>query len=155
MISGLAAWAHRHKAPGWARTPETPARGPHLKPWVGAQPDQWLAPQVQRPKAADRQRNPGPKQQKDRPRVTQAQSRRSAYQRPDCLPGTTPKTTGSEQLLPSPCPQSPAEPTGSLGLQQNTQQRGAAGLGETAFPEKTRPSRGLNYPIAAPGAPSI
>ena len=59
------------------------------------------------------------------------------------------------QRLPNTCAQSPAGPTGSLGQRQNTQQRGASGLGETAFPGKTRPSRGLNYPIAAPRAPSI
>ena len=47
------------------------------------------------------------------------------------------------------------KPTGSLGLRQNTQQRGAAGLGKNAFPGKTQPSRGLNYPIAAPRDPSI
>ena len=94
--------------------------------------------------------NSDPEQQTIRPHTTQAQSRRSADQRPGCLQGTTPKSTSSEQLQPSPCPQSPAGPTGSLGQRQNTQQRGAAGLGETAFPGKTRPSRGLNYPIAAP-----
>ena len=59
------------------------------------------------------------------------------------------------QLLHNPCEQSPAGPTGSLGLRQNTHQSGAAGLGETAWPRKTRPSRGLNYPIAASRAPSI
>ena len=87
--------------------------------------------------------------------VTQAHSSRSADPLPGCLPGTTPKSTYSEQLLPSPCAQSPAGPTGCLGLRQNNQQRGAAGLGETAFPGKTPPSRGLNYPIAAWRAPSI
>ena len=53
------------------------------------------------------------------------------------------------------CTQNPAGPTGSPGGRQNTQQRGAAGLGENAFPRKTPPSRGLNYPIAVPRAPSI
>ena len=59
------------------------------------------------------------------------------------------------QLLSSPCAQSPAGPTVSLGGRQNTQQRGATGLGETACPGKTRPSRGLNHPIAALRAPRI
>ena len=45
----------------------------------------------------------GPNQQKDRQRTTQAQSLRSADQTPGCLPGTTPKSTSSEQLLHSPC----------------------------------------------------
>ena len=83
---------------------------------------------------------------------------RSATQRdqwPGCLQVTTPKSTCSKKLLPSPCTKSPAGPTGSLGGRQNAQQRGAAGLGETAFPGKTRPSRGLNYPKAALRAPSI
>ena len=62
-------------------------------------------------------------------------------------------STSSEQLPPSPCPQSSAGPTGSLGGRQNAQHRGAAGLGETAFPGKTPTSRGLNYPKAAPEGP--
>ena len=65
---------------------------------------------------------------------------------PAWLQATTPKSTSSEQLLPSPFTGSPAGPTGSLGGRQNAQKRGAAGLGETAFPGKTRPSRGLNNP---------
>ena len=89
--------------------------------------------------------NPGPK----------PPSTEQPDQCPCCRRATKPKSTDSEQHLPSPCAQSPAEPTGSQGGRQNTQQRGAAGLGDTAFPGKTPPSRGLNYPIAAPRAPSI
>ena len=58
-------------------------------------------------------RDLGPKQQKDWRCATQAQNHRSADQ-VWCLPGTTPKSTGSEQLLHSPCQQSPAGPTGFL-----------------------------------------
>ena len=36
------------------------------------------------------------------------------------------------QRLPNTCAQRPARPTSSLGQRQNTQQRGAAGIGETA-----------------------
>ena len=153
----------------WGPTPETLAGCPHLKPQVSVHREQKLAASRTGPKRwtswpcgtqdhSCRWASPttqaqsfGPAGQV-RPRP---QSSRSANQRTGCLPGTTPKSTNSEQLLPSPCAQSPAGPTGSLGLRQNTQQRGAAGLGETAFPGKTQPSRGLNYPIAAPRAPSI
>ena len=89
--------------------------------------------------------NPSPKQR----------SATHPDQQPGCLQATTPKSTSSEKLLPRPSAQNPAGPTGSLGGRQNAQQRGAAGLGETAFPCRTRPHRGLNYPIAAPRAPSI
>ena len=58
------------------------------------------------------------------------------------------------QRLPNTYAQSPTGPTGSLGLRQNARQRGAAGLGETAVPGKTSPSRGLNYPEGEPRAPS-
>ena len=143
---------HHSKVPQWARTPisglgptpKTPAGRPHLKPQVVAQPDRWLAAHTHRPKAGDPSQ-PRPK----------GRSATQLHQRPGCLQATTDKRTGSEKLLPSPCTQSPAGPTGSLGGRQNSQQRGAAGLRETAFPRKTRPSRGLNYPIAAPRAPSI
>ena len=142
-----AAWAHRQKAPGWARTPKTPAGCPHLKPQssggcaTGSVAGCPLAQTQSRRSAA----NPGPK-----PR-----SATQPNQWPGCLQATTPKSTGTEKLLPSPCTQNSTGPTGSLGQRQNTKQRGAAGLGETAFPGKTRPSRGLNYPRAAPRAPSI
>ena len=94
-------------------------------------------PRQQTDQVRERERDPGPKQQKGWPHETQAQNLRSADQTPGCLLGTTPKSTGSEKLLHSPCAQSPAGPTGYLGLRQNTQQREAAGLGETAFPRNT------------------
>ena len=125
----------------------------HLKPGVGAQQDQWLAappsrpPSTHRPKAVDLQHNPGPK-----PRSA---LQRDHDQRPGCLQMTTPKSTSSEKLLHCPCAKSPAELTSSLGGRQNAQQRGGAGLGETAFPGRIRPGRGLNHPIAASRAPSI
>ena len=46
------------------------------------------------------------------------------------------------QHLPNTWAQSPAGPTSSLGQRQNTQQRGAAGLEETAFPERLDPLGG-------------
>ena len=58
-------------------------------------------------------------------------------QRPGFPQATTPKSTRSKQLTPSPCAQSLAGPTGTLGGRQNAQQRGAAGRGETAVPGKT------------------
>ena len=61
LISNPAAWEHRHKAPGWAGTPETPARRPHLKPQVGAQTDQWLAAPLAQTQSCGWQRNAGPK----------------------------------------------------------------------------------------------
>ena len=129
----------------WGPTPETPAGRPHLKPRVGAHaPGAEASCPTHRPKVED------PRATRLRPRAADR-----LINGPAACGRTTPKSTGSEQLLPSPCAQSPAGPTGSLGGRQNTQQRGAAGLGETAFPGKTRPSRGLNYFIAAPRAPSI
>ena len=161
-----------HLKPDWPPTPETSG---------GCAPGAEATCPTHRPKAADppAARDSGPKQQSSspcnsgpelqkgqphdsgpewwtsQPSATLAQSSRSADQQPGYLRGTTPKSTSSEKLLPSPCTQSPTGPTGSLGRRQNTQQRGATGLGETAFPGKTRPSRGLNYPRAAPRAPSI
>ena len=93
--------------------------------WVGAHLDQWLAAP-----------HTGPKQGIGL-LATQSMVR---------LRATTPKSTNSEQLPLSPCAKSPAGPTGSLGQRQNTQQRGAAGLGETAFPRKTWPSGGSTTP---------
>ena len=49
----------------------------------------------------------------------------------------TPEAPGTEHLPPSPCVQSSAGLTRSLGGRQNAQQRGATGLGETAVPRKT------------------
>ena len=162
----------------WGPTTETPAGRPQLGPRVGVHQEQRLAaphtsprPQTSqqctslRPKAAkhpathDSVPNGGTSAPGDSgpspqaARTTQAQSSRSADQWPGCLPGTTPKSTSSEQLLPSPCSRSPAGPTGSLGLRQNTQQRGAAGLGETAFPGKTRPSRRAELPHSSTQSP--
>ena len=74
---------------------------------------------------------------------------------PGCPQVTTPETSRTEHFSPSPCAQSPSGPTRSLGGRQNAQQRGAAGLGETAVPRKTRLSRGLNYPDGALRDPSI
>ena len=53
------------------------------------------------------------------------------------LTATTHEALGTEHLPPSPCAQSPEGPTLPLGGRQNAQQRGAAGLGETAVPRKT------------------
>ena len=164
----------------WGPTPENPAGRPHLKPRVGVHQEQRLVATPTGSKLQTPRRHySGPKPLEPPARKTQSQSKPSATQdsglelqtsqphqpRPQAekllinglatCDGTTPKSTGFEQLLPSPCPQSPAGPTGSLGRRQNTQQRGAAGLWETAFPRKTRPSRGLNYSIPAPRAPSI
>ena len=139
--------AARPKVPQWActpisglgPTPKTPAGCLHLKPRVVRNRiSGWL------PQCTDQKRGMG-----SQPRPSQA------HHWPGCLQATTPKSTGSEKLLLGPCAQNPAGPTGSLGGRQNTQQRGAAGLGEIAFPGKTRPNQGLNYPIAARRAPSI
>ena len=127
LISSPAAWVHRQKAPGWARN------------WISG----WL------PCAQTQSRGSAANQSPKLRSATQPD------QGPGCLQATTAKSTGSEKLLPSPFAQNPAGPIGSLGGRQNSQQRGAAGLRETAFPRKTRPSRGLNYPIVALRAPSI
>ena len=58
-------------------------------------------------------------------------------QRPGWLQVITPEAPGTEHLPPSPCAQSPSEPTRSLAERQNAQQRGAAGLGETVVTPKT------------------
>ena len=162
MISGPAAWAPDPKCPSGCVS-QSVAWGPHLKPRVGVRPDK-------RPGWAHRQKPPGwarnqisgclplctdPKLGNSSQPKSQAEIGHTNQSRSGCLQATTPKSTGSEKLLPSPCTQNPVGPTGSLGGRQNAQQRGAAGLGETAFPGKTGPSRGMNYPIAAPKAPSI
>ena len=122
----------------WGPIPENLAGRPHLKPQVGVHQEQRLATPSTRPRRQTSQLcDSAQSSETSQDSVTQAQSRRSADQRPGCLRGNTRKSTGSEQLLPSPCAQIPAGTTGSLGLRQNTQQRGAAGLGETAFPGKT------------------
>ena len=121
----------------------------NLKPQVGEHLEQRLAAPPTGPK------------QRTVCRVTQSQSgparpRDPSPKRLDWLINGLTACQGPHlQRLPNTCTQSPAGPTGSRGQRQNTQQRGAAGLGETAFPGKTQPSRGLNYPIAAPRAPSI
>ena len=133
----------------WGPTPETPAGHPHLKPQVGEHLEQ-------RPAAPPT----GPKQ-RTQCRVTQSQSgpalqRDSSPKRLDWLINRLAACQGPHlQRLPNTYAQSPAGPTASLGQRQNTQQRGAAGLGETAFPGKTQPNRGLNYSIAAPRTSSI
>ena len=109
--------------------PQSVAWGPHMKPRVGEHPDEWPTC-----KAKDR----------------------CATLSTVCLPlATMPEARETEHLPTSPCTQSPAGPTRSLGGRQNAQQRGAAGLRETAVPGKTRLSRGLNHPERAPRAPSI
>ena len=132
--AATASAAPPHSVPGLQRrdkqhqlSPETSAGGPHLKPWVGAHLDQWLAA-----------RHIGPSHgSANKPRPKDSDWPHTPKQWPGCLWVTTPKGTSSEQLLPSPCEQSPAGRTGSLGGRQNAQQRRAAGLGETAFPRKT------------------
>ena len=62
---------------------------------------------------------------------------------------TTPDALGIEHLPPNPCTQGHVGPTLSLRGRQNTQQRGDAGLGETAVPWKTWLTRKLNYPEGA------
>ena len=134
LISGPAAWEHRHKVPGWARTSISSLGTPTWNlGWVCTRISGWLP-------------------------LAQTQSQGSAtqpHQQPGCLLATTPKSTGSEQLPPAPCAQRPAGPTGSLEGRQNTQQRRAAGLWETAVPGKTWPSKGMNYPGRALRDPSI
>ena len=111
----------------WAPTVEVPAGHSHPTLGVGTHPVQWLAVPPTGPQLRS---TPTP----------QAHSCRSPPQPdklPGCQQGTTPKSTFSEQLLPSPSAQSPAGPTGSLGGRQNARQRGPAGLRETAVPGKT------------------
>ena len=144
--------------------PQSVAWGPHLKPQVGRCPDKRPAAWEHRQKLQGEHATgsvagcPCAQTQSRGSATNRSPKRRSATQpnqRPGCLQVSTPKSTDSEQLLPSPCTHSSAGPTGSLGGRQNTQQREPAGLGENAFPRKTRPSRGLKYPRAAPRGPSI
>ena len=66
----------------------------------------------------------------------QAQSQLRASQAKSCWTGLINGLIACQgphlQCLPNTCTQSPAGPTSSLGQRQNTQQRGATGLGETA-----------------------
>ena len=158
----------------WGPTHETPAGRPHLKPQVGGHLEQRLAappPGPKRrtrgqhdsvPKRPHRPRDSSPKRLDQLAALSRAQSRligrlrNSSPKWLDWMINGLAACQGPHlQRLPNTCAQSPAGPTGSLGQRQNTQQRGAAGLGETAFPRKTQLSRGLNYPIAALRAPSI
>ena len=150
-----------------ALSPEAPMRAPRLAEWgptPETSPGAEASCPTQRPKAAD------PRASRLRtkaagsagPCETEAQScglASRARPRPKAadqlINGLAAYEGPHLQLLPNSCALSPAGPTGSLGQRQNTQQRGAAELGETAFPGKTRPSRGLNYPTAAPRAPNI
>ena len=107
---------HAPRSALWTQKPETRTGCTHLKPQVGAHPDQRLAA----------------------PHTAQSWgSAMQPHKWPGCLLRTTPKSTGSEQLPPSHCSQSPAGPTRSLRGRQNAQQRGAAGLGEIPVPGKT------------------
>ena len=121
----------------WGPTTETPEGCPHLKPQVGEHLEQRLAAPPTGPKQRTPVRRdsvPGqphqPERLKPRPAGSACCERPkhkvagSADQRPDCLPHL--------QRLTNTCAQSPAGPTSSLGQRQNTQQRGAPGLGETA-----------------------
>ena len=159
-----------HLKPGWlARRLAT--GGPHLKPQVGEHLEQRLAAPPTGPKQRTKlcvtlsqsgpahPRDSSPKQL-DRRAASKAAGLagcpRPKHKVLDCLINGQAASQGPhQQRLPNTCTQSPAGPTSAIGQRQNTQQRGAAGLGETAFPRKTQPSRGLNYPIAAPRAPSI
>ena len=92
---------HEPRLADWRPTPETPAGRRNLKPRWGAHTwnPGWGSPgaeascPIHRPKAADQLAVP----------ATQAQSNRSADQQPGWWLVTTPKSTGSEQLLHSPC----------------------------------------------------
>ena len=153
----------RPKVPQWVRTP-TSDLGPTPETLGGRVPHKRPAAWEHRQKAPGRAATgsvaagPCAQTQSRGSATNRSPKRRSATQpdqRPGCLQAITAKSTCSEKLLRSPYAQNSAGPTGSLGGRQNTQQRGGAGLGETAFPGKTRPSRGLNYPIAALRVPSI
>ena len=124
------------------RVPQSVAWGPHLKSRVSALLNQQPGRPHLKPEWAPIPETSGgcaPGSLAGCPSA-QAKSQGSTvqpYQWPGCQQATTCEAPGSEHLPPSPCTQNPAGPTRSLGGRQNAQQRGAAGLGETAVPGKT------------------
>ena len=130
---------HTRRLANWGPTHETPEGRPHLKPQVGEHLEQRLAAPPTGPKPrtpVPRDSVPGwpqpPETLKPRAAGWPAVHVPSTKQLDWLINSLTACQGPHLQRLPNTCAQSPAGPTSSLGQRQNTQQRGAAGLEETA-----------------------